>query len=77
MKGALIFLIVFVILLVATIAYADLPPGKMISDAINIDSDVEWSGFAVITLTSAIFNGVIYGIIAWLIFSIVVKVRKR
>ena len=77
MKGAVIFLIVFVIFLAITLAYAELPPGNMISDAANIDPTVEWSGFAVRTLTSAIFNGVIYGVIAWLIFSIVEKVRKR
>jgi len=77
MKGAVIFLIVFVIFLAITLAYAELPPGNMISDAVNIDPTVEWSGFAVRTLTSAIFNGVIYGVIAWLIFSIVEKVRKR
>jgi len=76
MKGALVFLIVFVIFLGATLAYAELPLGNMISDAMNIDPTVEWSGFEVRTLTSAIFNGVIYGIIAWVIFSIVEKARK-
>jgi hypothetical protein len=75
MKGAIIFLIVFVIFLAITLAYAELPPGNMISDAVNIPTE-EWSGFVVRTLTSAIFNGVIYGIIAWLIFSIVEKARK-
>jgi hypothetical protein len=76
MKGAIIFLIVFVIFSVVTLAYAELPPGNIISDSINIDPTVEWSGLLVRTLTSAIFNGVIYGIIAWLIFTIVQKARK-
>jgi hypothetical protein len=77
MKGALVFLVVFVILLVVTLAYNDLPPGRMISDAINIDPEAEWSGFTVITLTSAIFNGIIYGAIVWLIYTIVERARKR
>lgn len=76
MKGAMIFLAVFVTFLAATLAYAELPPGNTISDAMNIDPTVEWSGFLVRTLTSAIFNGVIYGIIAWLIFTFAEKARK-
>jgi hypothetical protein len=77
MKGAIVFLIVFVILLAATFAYTELPPGNTISDAINIDPTVEWNGILVRTLSSAIFNGVIYGIIVWLIFTFVEKARKR
>jgi len=76
MKGAIIFLIVFVIFLGITLAYSELPPGNTISDAMNIDPTADWSGFLVRTLTSAIFNGVIYGIIAWLIFSVVERARK-
>jgi len=76
MKGAIVFLIVFVIFLAVTLAYAELPPGNAISDAINIDPTVEWSGLLVRTLTSAIFNGVIYGVIAWLIFTFIEKSRK-
>jgi len=76
MKGAIIFLIVFVIFFAVTLAYAELPLGNTISDAMNIDPTVEWSGLPVRTLTSAIFNGVIYGIIAWLIFSFIEKARK-
>ncbi len=76
MKGAIVFLIVFVIFLVATLAYAELPPGNIISDSLNIDPTVEWSGFLVRTLASAIFNGIIYGIIVWLIFTFAEKARK-
>ena len=73
MRGAIIFIIAFVIFLAVTLAYPELPPGKAISDAIGIDPTVEWSGFLVITLTSAIFNGVIYGVIIWLIYTALVK----
>jgi len=69
MKGAIIFIIAFVIFLAATLAYPELPVGNAISDAMDIDPTVEWSGFLVRTLVSAVFNGVIYGVIIWLIFT--------
>jgi hypothetical protein len=76
MRGAIVFVIAFVIFLVVTFAYTDLPPGNIITDAMDIDPTVEWSGFTVKTLASAILNGVIYGVIIWLIFTIVEKARK-
>jgi len=76
MKGAIVFLVVFLIFLATTLAYAELPPGNIISDSLNIDQTVEWNGLLVRTLTSAIFNGAIYGIIAWLIFTFTEKARK-
>ncbi len=76
MRGAMIFVIAFVIFLAATFAYAELPPGNMISDAMGIDSTVEWSGFLVRTPISAILNGVIYSVIIWLIFTLVEKARE-
>jgi hypothetical protein len=69
MKGAIIFIIAFVIFLAATLAYPELPVGNAISDAMDIDPTVEWNGFLVRTLVSAVFNGVIYGVIIWLIFT--------
>jgi phage shock protein PspC (stress-responsive transcriptional regulator) len=41
----------------------------MISDAMGIDPNLVWNGFTLRTLLSAIFNGIIYGIIIWLIFT--------
>jgi len=77
MRGAIVFVIAFVIFLVVTLfVYSELPPGNAISDAMGIDPDVEWSGFLVKTLVSAILNGVIYGVIIWLIFTLVEKARK-
>lgn len=76
MRGAIVFVIAFVIFLVVTFAYTDLPPGNIITDAMDIDPTVEWSGFEVKTLASAILNGVIYGLIIWLIFTIVEKARE-
>ena len=76
MKGAIVFLIAFVIFLVATFGYPELPPGNMITDAIDIDPTIEWSGFIVKTLASAILNGVIYGVIIWLIFTVLQRTGK-
>lgn len=75
-EGAIVFIIAFVIFLAATFAYTELPPGNIISDAMGIDPTIEWSGLLVRTLLSAIFNGVIYGIIVWLIFTFTKKAWK-
>lgn len=77
MKGVLVFLAIFFIFLAATLYYAELPPGNTISENMNVDPTVEYGGFKVKTITSAIFNAVIYGIIVWVIFTIIDKVRKR
>lgn len=76
MKGAIVFIIAFLIFLAVTFAYNEMPPGNMISDAMGIESTIEWSGFIVRTLVSAILNGVIYGVIIWLIFYFVEKARE-
>jgi hypothetical protein len=75
-EGAMVFIIAFVIFLAATVAYAQLPPGSAISDSMGIDSTIEWNGFVVKTLLSAIFNGAIYGVIIWLIFTFGKKALK-
>jgi len=75
-EGAIVFIIAFVIFLAATLAYVELPPGNGISDAMGIDPTIEWNGFILKTLLSAIFNGAIYGIVIWLIFTFAKKAWK-
>ncbi len=78
MKGALVFLAVFIILLAATLAYNDLPLGKQIYDALNVsipDSALVL-GIQATALIKAVFNGVVYGIIAWLIYTIIERTTK-
>jgi hypothetical protein len=75
-EGAIVFVITFVVFIAITFAYTELPPGKMISDAMGISSTLVWKGFTVRTLLSAIFNGIIYGIIVWLIFGLARRTRK-
>jgi len=75
-EGAIVFIIAFIIFLVVTLAYDGLPPGNAISDAMGIDPTIQWGGYSVKTLVSAIFNGVIYGVIIWLIFTFARRRRK-
>jgi phage shock protein PspC (stress-responsive transcriptional regulator) len=75
-EGAIVFIIVFVVFLAITFAYPGLPPGSTISNSMGIDPNLVWSGFTLTTLLSAIFNGVIYGIIVWLIFTFARRAMK-
>ena len=75
-EGAIVFIIAFLIFLAATFAYTELPPGNAISNSMGIDPTIEWGGFIVKTLLSAIFNGAIYGVIIWLVFTFGKKALK-
>ena len=69
MRGAIVFLAAFLLFLVITLGYQDLPPGKAIYDAIvGAESDYEVAGIRATTLATAVFNGVVYGIIVFLIY---------
>ena len=76
MKGAIVFLAVFAIALVITLGNTAIPPGKAIYDAILPNTEAA-SGYLVggridaVTLIIAVFNGVIYGLIAWLVFTVI------
>ncbi|MCJ7631086.1 hypothetical protein MUP77_01600 [Candidatus Bathyarchaeota archaeon] len=72
MKGALIFLAVFAVLVVVTLGYPTLPFGSQIYYAVggqNINYPI--AGIPITTLVPAVLNGVVYGFIVWLIYSIV------
>lgn len=75
MKGAIVFLVVFAIVLLATLAYISIPPGKAIYTAALPNTEQYTSTYAIagtnaFALIIAVFNGVIYGFVAWLIFTI-------
>jgi len=78
MKGALVFLAVFLILMLATIAYSELPPGGMIYDSFNFPTTTYkiFDTLAVRTVANALINGAIYGIIAWIIYTIAERAMK-
>jgi hypothetical protein len=76
MKGAIVFLAVFAIVLVITMGNTAIPPGKAIYEAVLPGTEVA-AGYMVggavdaVTLIISVFNGVIYGFIAWLVFTVI------
>ena len=82
MKGALVFLVVFAILVVLTLGDTAIPPGQAIYNAVLPGTEAA-AGYLVggqvdaITAIIAVFNGVIYGFIAWLIFTIIMMFTKK
>ena len=82
MKGALVFLAVFAILVIITLGDTSIPPGKLIYDAVLPNTEAA-SGYLIggtvnaVTAIIAVFNGVIYGFIAWLIYTIATMGRKK
>ncbi|MCW4007490.1 MAG: hypothetical protein NWF09_02185 [Candidatus Bathyarchaeota archaeon] len=82
MKGAIVFLAVFAIAVIITLGDTSIPPGKAIYDALLPGTEAA-AGYLVggqvdaVTLIIAVFNGVIYGFIAWLIFTIINSVFKK
>lgn len=77
MRGAIVFLVVFFATLAASLAYPDMPPGRQIYNALNVpETDYQVLGFPATTLIIAVFNAVVYGVIAWLVFTIAEKARK-
>ena len=82
MKGAIVFLVVFVIALVITLGNTSIPPGKAIYDKVLPNTQAA-SGYLIggtidaVTAIIAVFNGVIYGFIVWLIFSLATMGKKK
>ena len=82
MKGAIVFLVVFAIAVVITMGNTAIPPGKAIYDAFLPNTQAA-SGYLVggtvdaVTLIISVFNGVIYGFIAWLVFTLLMMLFKK
>jgi hypothetical protein len=74
LRGAIIFIAAFLLFLVITFGYSSLPPGQMIYDAVvRAETDYEVLGVPASLLVVAILNGVIYGVIIWLIYTLAEK----
>jgi large-conductance mechanosensitive channel len=55
-----------------------LPPGRQIYDALGVEETSETVlGIEITTLVIAVFNGVIYGVIIWLISYVLEKTALR
>src|SRR4030067_1225510 len=72
LKGAIVFIAAFLLFLVITLGYPELPPGNMIYDAIvgDVTTDYPVLGIGASALVAAVFNGAVYGVIIWLIYSV-------
>ena len=69
MKGAIVFLAAFLLFLVITLGYPGLPPGRQIYDAIvGAESNYPVAGISVTALAIGVFNGVIYGVIIYVVY---------
>jgi len=78
MIGAVIFVIFFLAGLAITLGVPALPPGNMIHDILNIPTTVyPVLGIPAWLLITAITNGVVYGFVIWLIFSVVNMATRR
>ena len=76
-QGAIVFLVAFFAMLVATLAAPSIPPGRALYNLLGVpDTDYPVLGIPTTTLVIAVFNGVVYGIIAWLIFTFGMRLRK-
>jgi len=72
MIGAVIFVIFFIIFALLSLIGIQIPPAEMILDWLNLSLADPW-----IDYTIAILNGVIYGLVFWLIYSIGNLATKR
>ena len=79
MKGAIVFLAAFLLFLVITLGYSGLPPGRQIYDAIvGAESNYPVGGISGTSLAIGVFNGVIYGVIIYVVYWILTSyVFKR
>ena len=72
MIGAVIFVICFLAFFGVTLGMPTLPPGHMIFGLLNIPAvDYPVLGIPAEIFITAIVNGVVYGFIIWLFFSII------
>jgi len=69
-EGAIVFLVVFFAMLFATLASPYLPPGRQLYGLLGVpETDYPVLGIPTTTLVCAVFNGVFFGVIAWLVFT--------
>ena len=72
MIGAIIFVISFLAFLGISLGMPTLPPGQMIYNSLNVPAvDYPVLGIPTWLLVTAIFNGVVYGFIIWLIYTVI------
>jgi hypothetical protein len=63
MKGAIVFLAAFLLFLLISLGYADLPPGRQIYDAAIGEDIGDYT-----SLVIGVFNGVVWAFIIYIVF---------
>jgi heme/copper-type cytochrome/quinol oxidase subunit 2 len=75
MKGAIVFLAVFVVVFFICLGVTSIPPGQALYNMLKlpIETTTYKVGGAIYgdVLIKAIFNAAVYGVIVWIVFSIV------
>ena len=81
MRGAIVFLVVFVVVFLICLGVTSIPPGQALYNLLKLPVEVTTYkvGGAIYgdVLIKAIFNAVIYGVIVWIVFSIVTHRRRK
>lgn len=77
MRGAIIFLLVFFLFFAITLANNDIPPGKNIYSLLEErETDYAIVGIPATSLVISVFNGVVYGLIAYFLFYAIFTLKK-
>jgi di/tricarboxylate transporter len=77
-QGAITFLIVFFAVLLASLAVPGIPPGQTLYELLGLPkTDYLIIGVSATALVMAVFNGVVYGVIVWLLFTFGTAFMKR
>ena len=83
MKGAIVFLVVFAIVVVITLGNTAIPPGIYLYNLFLPNTEaasgyfIAGSSIDAVTAIIAVINGVIYAFIAWIIFTLATMGRKK
>ncbi|MEA2089540.1 MAG: hypothetical protein U9O89_02115 [Thermoproteota archaeon] len=77
MIGAVVFVIFFAGFLALTFVLPVLPPGSMVYGFLGIEETYTIWGVSSDVLLKSVFNGVIYGFVVWLVFSVGTLYSKR
>ncbi|MCD6412021.1 MAG: hypothetical protein J7L20_06340 [Thermoplasmata archaeon] len=78
MIGAVVFVIAFLIFLGMTLNFGVFPPGDTLYKLLNVpETSYHVLGYPATMFVKAAFNGVVYGFIVWLVFSLAMTIRRK
>jgi predicted flap endonuclease-1-like 5' DNA nuclease len=77
MSKAVVFVLVFLLLFIVTLAVPLIPPGSMVGGLLGIPEATAILGISVVTIINAIINGLVWGLIVFVIYILVSPAPKR